>query len=121
MMRPRFDQLLNPGHAVVMGLDHVRFRGAAGFDGVGINGSLAQNPMAVQKMAGAQDALLHGDELLADDVALGLGIAHARQRFEKFGFGFFDVKRRGAELLRTGAARRRSRPPASGRCRHRCR
>ena len=65
-----FHQLLDAGNAVVMGLDGGRFRGAAGFDRVGINGALAQNPVAVEQAARFDDALLNPHELLADDVAL---------------------------------------------------
>ncbi len=66
----RLDQLLDARHAIVMSLDDVGLRGAARFDGVRINRALSQDPMAVEKVAGAQDAFLHHDELLADDVAL---------------------------------------------------
>src|SRR5437868_6073328 len=78
------DQLLDSGNAIVMGLDQIGSSGAAGFDRVRIDGSLAQDPVAVEKMAAAQHALLHGDKLLADDVALLLRIANAGQRIEKF-------------------------------------
>ena len=43
------DQLLNPGDAVVVGLDEIGFGGAAGFDGVRIDGALAENPAAVEE------------------------------------------------------------------------
>src|SRR5437868_5443710 len=71
------DQLLNTCDAVVMSLDDIRSRGTAGFDGVGINRALSENPMAVEEVAIAQNALLHGYELLADDVAFHLRVAHA--------------------------------------------
>ena len=71
------DQLLNPGDAVVMGLDQVGLGGAAGFDGVGVNGALAENPAGRRGSARFENALLHLDELLADDVALSFGIGDA--------------------------------------------
>src|SRR4030081_1986256 len=77
------DQLLDAGHAIVMGLDEVGLGRAARFDGVWVNCALAQNPMAVQEVSGLEPAILHGDELLADGVALLLGIANARQRAEE--------------------------------------
>src|ERR1700736_4719081 len=83
----RLDQLLNSGNSVVMGLDDIRSRGAARFDGVGIDGSLPENPVAVQKMASAQHALLHGDELFADDVPFPFRIANTRQRVQKLTLG----------------------------------
>src|SRR5216684_3177435 len=61
------DQLLDTGYSVVMGLDEIGLGRAAGFDGVGINGALAENPVAVQEVSGLEDAVLHGDELFADD------------------------------------------------------
>ncbi len=96
-----FDQLLNARDAIVMGLDDVGFRGAARFDGVGINGALPQDPIAIEKMPGAQDALLHRDELLADDVALGLGIGDAFERLQKFRFSFFHAKVRARPVVGT--------------------
>ena len=62
-----------------MRLDEIGLGGAAGFDGVGIDGALAENPVAVEKMPGLEDALLHVDELLADDVALLLRLGDAGQ------------------------------------------
>ena len=74
------DQLLNAGHAIVMRLDQRRLGRAAGFDGVRIDGALAQNPMLVQQAARFDDALLHAHELLADDVALLFRFGDAGQR-----------------------------------------
>ena len=54
--------------------------------------------MAVQKMPGAQNALLHRYELFADDVPLLLGIANALECAEKLALGGLDVKSRGAQL-----------------------
>src|ERR1051326_2577597 len=95
-----FDQLLDACDPIVVGLDHVRSRGAAGFDSVGIDGPLPEDPVAIEKMAGTQDALLDGDKLLADDVPLLLRIADARQSAQNLGSGIFDVKRCGAEGLK---------------------
>ena len=55
--------------------------------------------MSIEKVAGAQDALLDDDELLADDVPLFFGIRHPFERLQEFGFGFLNTKRRRAELL----------------------
>src|SRR5579859_891501 len=71
---PGFDELLNTRHAIVVRLDDVGLRSAARFNGVRINGTLAQNPMAVEKMARAEDALLYNHKLLADNVPFGLRI-----------------------------------------------
>ena len=71
------DQLLNAGDAVVMGLDELGFGGAAGFDGVGINGALAENPVPVEEVLALEDSLLDVDELFADDVALVFGVGGA--------------------------------------------
>src|ERR1700689_5485205 len=81
----RVDQLLNSGDAIVMGLDHVGLRGAAGFDGVGINGALPQDPIPAEKLSAAPYSFLHHDELPADDVPLGLWIDDAFESFQKFG------------------------------------
>ena len=83
----RFDQLLNAGHAVVMRLDEGGLGGAAGFDRVRIDGALAENPVLVEQAARFDDALLHAHELFADDVALALRLADARERLEKLLFG----------------------------------
>src|ERR1700733_6626348 len=65
-----FNELLNSRDAIVMGLNDVGLRGTARFDGVGINGALPQNPIAIQKSSRTQNAFLNHDELLADDMAL---------------------------------------------------
>src|SRR5580658_8921088 len=84
------DQPLDAGDAVMMRLDDGGFFGSAGFDGVGINSALAENPVAVQQMAGFDDALLHTHELFADDVALVFRVADAGERSEKLRFGGLD-------------------------------
>src|SRR5688572_29640560 len=43
------DQSLNTRHAVVMRLDQIRLGRPAGFDRVGINRTLPQNPFALQE------------------------------------------------------------------------
>src|SRR5579875_1852639 len=63
------DERLNPGNAIVVGLDEIGFGSAAGFDGIGINCSLAENPAAIQEVAGLQNAFLDFQELLADGAA----------------------------------------------------
>src|SRR4030088_205004 len=92
-----FEEFLDAGHAVVVGLDYRCFRGAAGFDGVGVNGALAENPMAIEEMAGFDDAFLYEDELLADYVALFFGLADVVERVEELQFGYFDRDRIGAQ------------------------
>ena len=64
------EQLLDAGHAVVMRLDDGSFFRAAGFDGVGIDRALPQNPVAIQQVPRFDDAFLHAHELFADDLAL---------------------------------------------------
>ena len=46
--------------------------GAAGFDGVRVDGALAENPALVEQVARFEDALLHAHEFFADDVALAV-------------------------------------------------
>src|SRR5579871_896488 len=94
----RVNQFLNSGDTVVMGLYDISSRRAARLDRIGINGPLPQDPMAVQKMTGAQNPLLHGNELLADDVPLLLRIANSRERTQKLAFGSLDMKGRSAQL-----------------------
>ncbi len=86
-----------------MGLDDIRAGGAAGFDGVRVDGSLPQDPSAIEKMAGAQDAVLNRNELFADDVALFLGIADAFERAQEFAGGVFHMKCFGTELFEQAA------------------
>ena len=71
------DQRLDAGDAVVMGLDEIGFGGAAGFDGIGIDGALTEDPVAVQEVFRGEDAFLHLDELLTDRAALGFGFGEA--------------------------------------------
>ena len=75
-----FHQPLDAGHAVVVGLDHRRLGRAAGFDRVGIDGALPENPVVVQEVVGLDGALLHPNELLADDPPLLFRIRDAAQR-----------------------------------------
>jgi hypothetical protein len=46
----RLDQLLNPFDAVVVCFDEIGFFAATGFDRVGIDGALSQNPLGVEKV-----------------------------------------------------------------------
>src|SRR5581483_3410438 len=50
-------------------------------------------------MTGLENALLHGDELLANDVALLLGIANAFQRREELLLRILDVPRCRADVV----------------------
>src|ERR1022692_1564407 len=81
------DQPLYAGHAVVVRLDDGGLFGSAGFDGVRIDGALAENPVAVEQMAGFDNALLHAHEFFADDVAFPLGVAHPGERAQEPIFG----------------------------------
>ena len=93
------DQLLNPGHAVVVGLDQIRLRRTAAFDCVGVDGPLAQDPILVEVVARFEDLFLHGDEHLADDVALALRVGDASQRIHESVLGVFDGKQAPAQRL----------------------
>ena len=50
-----FDQLLNAGDAVVVRLDQVGLGGPAGFDRVGIDRALAENPVPVEEVAAFEE------------------------------------------------------------------
>src|SRR5690242_19392100 len=71
------NQALNPGDPVVMGLDEFGLGGPARFNGVGVNGALAENPAAVQEIFRLENAPLNAHELFADDVALDLWLDRA--------------------------------------------
>ena len=90
------DERLNAGHAVVMRLDDGGLFGAAGFDGVGVDGALAEDPVLVHQAARLDDALLHAHEFLADDVALLFGIGDAAQRAQELLFGVLHREARHA-------------------------
>ena len=68
-------QLLDPGDTIVVGLDDGGFFRPAGFDGIRIDGALPENPMTVQQVMRFDDAFLHADKFLADDLALFFRIA----------------------------------------------
>src|ERR1035438_1562256 len=87
------NQLLNAGHAVVMGLDQIGFRRSAGLDRVGVNGALTQDPVTVEIMARLQDRLLHSDERFAYDVTLLLRIGDSLQGSQEPLLGMLDGKR----------------------------
>src|SRR5690242_5996987 len=84
------DEFLNAGNSVVMGLDEVGLGAAAGFDGVGVNGSLAENPASVEIMFAFENALLDLHKLLADHVAFLLGVGDACERGEEQLAGVFN-------------------------------
>ena len=90
-----------------MGLDHVGFRSSARFDGVGINGALPQNPMAVQKMARCSECApaptTNCSPMMWRFVSGSVTPSSARQ---KLGFGLFHAKSGRAEL--------REKPPHVG-------
>ena len=65
-------------HAVVVGLDHSGLRRAAGFDGVRVDGALAEDPVLIEQVAGLHALLLHPHELLADDPPLLFRVARPR-------------------------------------------
>ncbi len=85
------DQFLDAGHPIVVGFDDGGVRGAAGFDGVGIDSALPQNPVAVEQMALPDDAVLHGDESFADDLALLLWLMGPGQGADELGLRVFDA------------------------------
>ena len=87
------DQLLNPGDAVVVGLDQVRLSGSSGLDGIRIDRALTKNPVAVEVVFAFENPLLNFDEFLADDVALFLGTGDSRQRAEETFARVFHEKR----------------------------
>ncbi len=97
------DQLLNSGDAVVVGLDEIGLGGSAGFDGVRIDGALAENPAAVEEALGLQNPLLHLDELLADDVALLFRFDGALQGVQELRLGVLHLKAAGAQRGEVGA------------------
>src|SRR2546430_13518300 len=68
------EQFLNAGDPVVVRLDSGSALASAGFDRIGVDGALSEHPMAVEQTMRLDDALLFGEELLANDVALALGI-----------------------------------------------
>ena len=80
-------QLLGQAADVVVALDRDRLLalGAARLDHVRIDGALRQPLGALRAGAGELGGLLleHRDELAADDLALGLGVAHAGQLAEE--------------------------------------
>ncbi len=80
-------QLLGQAADVVVALDRhgLLALGAAGLDHVGIDGALRQPLRALGSRAGEPGRFLleDGDELAADDLALGLRIAHAGQLAEE--------------------------------------
>ena len=86
------NQLLNAGHAVVMGLDQIGFRRSAGLDRVGVNRALAQDPVVVEIVARLQDRLLHSDECFAYDVTLLLRIGDSLQGSQEPLLGMLDGK-----------------------------
>src|SRR6266852_5972514 len=64
------EQLLNPGDTIVMRLDEIGLGGSAGFDGVRVDGALAEYPAAIEIVLAFKNALLDFNKLFADDVAL---------------------------------------------------
>ena len=92
----RFDELeldvLGQAADVVVGLDVGRAVAAAGFDDVGVEGALHEELDFLAAGAGLFEDLTLGflegaDELLADDLALALGLGDALERFEEVSGG----------------------------------
>src|SRR5580704_7761957 len=96
-------QLLYTGDAVMMRLNSLGALSTARFDGIGIDSSLAQNPMPVQQAMRFDDPLLLLQELLADDVPLALRIAYARQRRQEAILRPVDLDSSAAERVESGA------------------
>ena len=86
------DEGVDFGNAVVVGLDLVGVLGGARFDGVGVDGALAEHPflrIEVQLMDGFA---LDFDEELADDGPLFFGIGDAFDSVVKVLLGVVDVQ-----------------------------
>ena len=66
---PGLDQSLYAGHPIMVRLDEVRLGRTSGFDRIGIDRPLSQNPMAVEEMLGRKNPFLNLDELLSDGTA----------------------------------------------------
>ncbi len=87
-----------PLDPIVMGLDLGRVAGAAGLDGVGIDRALPEQPVGVAEPEPGELLLLHGEEGVADDRPLALGIRHATQPREEVAAAIGDVDRLAAGL-----------------------
>src|SRR5205814_8393559 len=91
------DQLLNARDAIVVGLDEVGLGGSSRFDGVGVDGSLPENPVAVEIVLTFENPFLNLDEFFADDKALPLRVRAASQRREEPLARILDRERPGAQ------------------------
>src|SRR5580658_9805688 len=91
------DELLNPRDAIVVGLDEIGFGRSAGFDGVRIDGALAQNPAAVEIALGFKNPLLHFDEFFADYMPLLLRLDGVTEGGEELRLGMLHLKMAGAK------------------------
>jgi hypothetical protein len=112
---PGRDHLLDHRHAVVVRLDGVGALRAAGLDGVGVDGALAQ-----QVRLDAEPprlALEDGDEGVADDPALASGSTTPASAARKSSLASTKSRWRPRPSSRSAASTRGSRPCASGRCR----
>ena len=74
---PLFHEVEDFLHAVVVRLDLVGVLGATAFDGVGVDGSLSHHPLVRIEVELGHFLVLHRQEFLADDAALGFGSGNA--------------------------------------------
>ena len=78
-----FHKVQNFLHAVVVRLDLVGVLGAAAFDGVGVDGALSHHPLVRIEVELRHFLVLHRQEFLTDDAALGFGSGYALELREE--------------------------------------
>ena len=71
------DQRLNACDSVVVRLNEIRLSSAAGFDGVGINRPLTEDPLTIKKVLCRYYAFLHFYKLLSNYQTLLLGVVNS--------------------------------------------
>src|SRR5690242_21913735 len=75
--QPCLHETLNASDSIMVSFDEIGFCGSTRFYRVRIDRSLSQNPVSVEKMLCAENALLHSHELLADCTPLLFWIFYA--------------------------------------------
>ena len=73
-------------------LDFVGVLGAAAFDGVGVDGALRHHPLVRIEVELRHFLVLHRQEFLADNAALGFGRSHALELREEVFAGVADLE-----------------------------
>src|SRR3989441_13236880 len=96
----RVDQRLDALDTVVVRLDLRGVARAARLDRVGIDGPLPEQPLLLTQAQPRELVLLHGDERLADDGALVLGMDDAAQAAEEVGAAVDAPDRAGTQRRR---------------------